>query len=315
MIESLTEEQIAQFPFYRDKWLKNGLNTDPLNKADAEYALEAVYKKHDLPVPPLVYCESPMSMILMAILTREETLTFTKNTREQEFTLEELFTFARANGDLNAKIRTELQNCVYGQHESSWFGFFDYFRNVCNLKKETENIIELSNISQTLNWFAPYDTICFYCERCSHIGIDEQKRLHGEHNGAIEYVDGFASYQWHGTTIPKEWITDKGNLTAKVALTWKNIEQRRAACEILGWANILKELKAEVIDEDGDPEIGTLVEVNIPEIGKERFLRVMCGTGREFALPVPPEMKTALEAQSWTWGIKKDDFKIPEIRT
>jgi hypothetical protein len=104
-------------------------------------------------------------------------------------------------------------------------------------------------------------------------------------------------------------------LTAKEAITWSNIEQRRAACEILGWAKILQELDAKVINEDGDPEIGTLVEVELPDIGKEKFLRVMCGTKREFALPVPPEMKTALQAQSWTWGLDEKDFTIPEVRT
>jgi len=81
------------------------------------------------------------------------------------------------------------------------------------------------------------------------------------------------------------------------------------------WDKILDQLNAKVIDEDGDPEIGVLLEVTIPEIGKERFLKVKCGTGRYFALPVPPEMKTALEAQSWTWDLTSIDFKKPEIRT
>jgi hypothetical protein len=110
-------------------------------------------------------------------------------------------------------------------------------------------------------------------------------------------------------------VTDKSALTAKTALTWENIEQRRCACEILGWSAILRELKAKVIDTDGDPEIGELVEVDMPEVGQERFLRVRCGTGRQFALPVPPEMKTALEAQAWTWGMEPSSFVKPEIRT
>ena len=66
----------------------------------------------------------------------------------------------------------------------------------------------------------------------------------------------------------------------------------------LGGAKVLEQINAKVIDEDADPEIGTLLEADIPEIGKEKFLKVMCGTKREFALPVPPEMKTALEAQA-----------------
>jgi len=105
-------------------------------------------------------------------------------------------------------------------------------------------------------------------------------------------------------------------LTSQEALKVSNMEQRRAACEILGWAKILKELNATVIDQDEDPMIGTLVEVDIPEVGKEKFLKVLCGTGREFAIPVPPDMKTALQSNAWSFNLKSpDDLRDLEIRT
>ena len=104
-------------------------------------------------------------------------------------------------------------------------------------------------------------------------------------------------------------------MTSKVALTTKNAEQRRAGCEILGWETILRELGAKVIDTDADPEIGQLVEVDIPEIGREKFLRVQCGTGRRFALPVPPTMTTALEANAWGYDIPAELMKQKEFRT
>ena len=115
--------------------------------------------------------------------------------------------------------------------------------------------------------------------------------------------------------VPEEWITNKEALDAKTAITWENMEQRRAACEIVGWENVLKQLNAKTIQKDSDPEIGELVEVNIPDIGKERFLRVQCGTGRMFALPVPPDMQTALEANAWTFNINPDELLNLEIRT
>ena len=129
------------------------------------------------------------------------------------------------------------------------------------------------------------------------------------------YPDGWGVYAVHGTRIPETWITDPKSLTAKVALTWPNIEQRRAACEILGWEKVLSELKGNTIDKDEDPMIGELVEVTIPDVGKEKFLRVLCGTGRKFALPVPPNMKTALEANSWTYGVDTQVLKALEART
>jgi len=92
------------------------------------------------------------------------------------------------------------------------------------------------------------------------------------------------------------------------------MEQRRAACEIIGWKRILEELDAKVIDEDGDPEIGILLEADIPDSGTERFLKVRCGTGREFVLPVPRHVNTALEANAWTWDMEDYEYR-PEART
>jgi hypothetical protein len=114
--------------------------------------------------------------------------------------------------------------------------------------------------------------------------------------------------------VPEEWIISRESLTPEIALKWKNLEQRRAACEILGWVNILNKLDAEIIDKDSDPQIGTLLEVELPDSGKERFLKVTCGTGREFALAMPKHVKTALEGNAWTYGIDAESYKI-EVRT
>ena len=159
-----------------------------------------------------------------------------------------------------------------------------------------------------------HDEFCVVCDFPEFIRVDAENRSHCESGPSHRWRDGWSLYHWHGVSIPGEWIEDRKSLTAAVALKWENIEQRRAACEILGWSAILKELNAKVINTD-DPEIGELVEVTLPDSGKERFLRVLCGTGREFALPVPPFMKTALEAQAWTWGMDKKSFIVPEVRT
>ena len=145
--------------------------------------------------------------------------------------------------------------------------------------------------------------------------VDAENRPHCETGPSHRWRDGWSLYHWHGVKIPGEWIEDKASLTAAKALTWENVEQRRAACEILGWNAVLEELGAMTIDRDEDPEIGELVEVSIPDIGRERFLRVTCGTGRQFALPVPPTMKTALEANAWTYDFDGDVLRKLEVRT
>ena len=167
------------------------------------------------------------------------------------------------------------------------------------------------NAGLWMYWITPTVVICVE-QPCLYIS---DNRLHREDGPAVEWPAGEAYYFWRGTPVPAEWITDRSKLDAKTALKWTNIEQRRAACEMLGWHRILGELKARTIDKHADPQIGELVEVNLPDSGRERFLRVQCGTGREFALPVPPTITTAIEAQAWSYGIDPKEFKTPEIRT
>jgi hypothetical protein len=128
----------------------------------------------------------------------------------------------------------------------------------------------------------------------------------------MQYRDGWALYYWHGTSIPEKWITNGPEITD--ALTHENLEERRCAAEIIGWARVLKELNPRIINTHDDPQIGQLIEVDIPDIGREKFLRVACGTAREFALAVPPEMKTAHEANAWTWARTPETYN-PEVRT
>jgi hypothetical protein len=156
---------------------------------------------------------------------------------------------------------------------------------------------------------------CIVSDFPEFIRMDDQNRPHCETGPSHRWRDGWSLYYWHGVRIPGWWIDDRERLDAKTALKWDNIEQRRAACEIVGWNRILRELDAVTIDRDDDPEVGELVSVIIPDVGREQFLRVRCGTGREFALPVPPDMVTALQANAWTYGLDETTFDAPEVRT
>jgi hypothetical protein len=158
-----------------------------------------------------------------------------------------------------------------------------------------------------------HEEFCIVSDRPEILKVDAENRPHCESGPSHRWRDGWSLFFWHGVSIPGEWVT--GNPpTAKEALTWPNIEQRRAACEIVGWAKLMEQLDARVIDSNENDEIGTLLEAQIPDSGRERFLRVRCGTGRSFVLPVPPDMQSALQANAWTYGLDPAEF-APEVRT
>jgi len=215
-------------------------------------------------------------------------------------------------------INEHIEHSVIHDHGiSSWAGlcsFVSFFRDVVGLNDEISEGFEIEEaLVQSCGNVWWHEKVLAISDRPKEIHKDAEGRLHNEKGPSISWCDGWGLYHWHGVAVPKDWVMGKPPL-AKDALVWPNMEQRRAACEIVGWKTILKDLDAEVIDEDGDPEIGILFEAYIPDSGEERFLQVRCGTGREFVLPVPPHVKTALEANAWTWNLESYQYR-PEVRT
>ena len=60
--------------------------------------------------------------------------------------------------------------------------------------------------------------------------------------------------------------------------------------------------------------VGELLEVDLPNSPDEHFLKVLCGTGREFVLPVHPGARTALEANARTYRMKPSEYRKLEAR-
>lgn len=287
VIKSLTPEQEALFPVYREKWRNIGLSTEPVDLEKAKQAAILAYECAGLPAPTQFFLvDSPVAAIKF---------------------IQEL--------DPSLSKEEIYNSMIYGFQDAFWLAFYDYMKEVLNIEccNKLNGLFELSKYS---GWLNVYEDVVVFQQKPEYIKFDEDDRLHCETGPAIRYRDGFSVYAWHGTRIPGEWIENRENLDVTIALTWENVEQRRCACEIIGWAKVLEKLNAKIINEDEDPQVGVLLEVELPDVGKERFLRVLCGTGREFALPVPPNMETALQANAWTFGM--DDFRDwikPEVRT
>jgi hypothetical protein len=159
-------------------------------------------------------------------------------------------------------------------------------------------------------WF-PFEGWCFMSDK-PEVRFDESGRLHNEKGPAVTYSDGTVVHCWRGIRVPSEWI--EGTPDPALALTWENVEQRRCLAEILGWSRVLEQLDPVTVDRDDDPEIGELLRVDLPDATGEQFLKVRCGTGRDFVLPVPPNVRTAREANAWTYGLEPDELE-PEVRT
>ena len=334
----LTPDQTARFSAWSQKWIEIGLSTEPADFDQATAAALRAYALCNLNKPAIVLrLGSPYAATIGGALAWH-LLKETKDVRSQ--------VWSQVRSQVESQVRSQVGNQVGSQVESqvwsqvgsqvwsqvwsqvgsgmnnyrggafwaSWCAYITFFRDVMGW---ADPVLEKFEIDETLakscGWVWWHENVLAISDRPLRIARDDQGRLHSQTGKAIEYRDGWGLSAWHGTVIPDEWLTPN-TLTPQMALTHSNIEQRRAACEILGWARILNELNARTIDANASEYIGSLVEVDLPNSGPERFLRVRCGTGREFAIPVPREIKTAHQANAWTYGLDTNQLS-PEIRT
>ena len=277
-IKSLSDEQVEQFSNYVSKWIEIGISTEWFDVDKSLAALRQAYENVDMVFPEEyeVY-DSPIAAI---------------NAMKEKYGI-----------DVN------LNNFLFGCHEATWLSFYNFFQEQCGIE-ECDRLTPFMELAKHCGWVLAFDSLIVLTKKPTKIKFDDENRAHCEDGFAIEYSDGFGVAMWHGVRIPKEWIFDKSSLTPDVCLHHRDVEQRRCACEIVGWANVLENLHAVTIDQDMDPTVGTLVEVELPEIGTERFLIALDpNVDRQVGLPVPSEMQTALEANAWTYQIDLDNFK------
>ena len=166
-----------------------------------------------------------------------------------------------------------------------------------------------------------HEKFCIISDRPTQIKMQDGVP-HCENDAYIKWCDGVGFYAWKGTRVPEWFIMSPEKITPEIALTWDNVEQRRCAAEILGWDKVFEHpsIKSRIINSD-QPYIGELIEVDLPDAPNSRFIKVLCGTGRNFVLSVPDTgYNTALEANAslggWRKGCGDDPMQfIPMFRT
>jgi hypothetical protein len=320
-INKLTPEQEAYLPEFREQWLKVGLDTSEIDEPKAKNAVVNLYKVAGLDEPMVLFFSSPA----VCLLARGVLKTFLSISAENQLEgqlwaqlrgqlWDQLWAQLRAQlegqlggqlwDQLEGQLRGQLYKDVYqypwtiGGQDAFWLSFYEFGRVIGANYSNNGHLNAYIDYAKNCGWMFAYKEVAFVSHRPSEIHFDERGLLHCESEKAVKYSDGWGISSWHGTRIPCEWLDGK-TLTPEIALHHENVEQRRAACEILGWNNVLNKLNAKTIDKNPNPFVGELLEVDIPDIGREKFLRVKCPTGRQFAMPVPPEMKSASEAQRW----------------
>lgn len=211
MIDKLSPEQIAKFPFYVKKWVTIGLQTHALDKPAIEACFNRIYTAIGRPAPKkFIYVQSPYA---------------------------------------GQQLTGELYSIIYGAQEANWLSYYDYFRTECGLVKETESLVGLFELAPLCGWCWVSDDTVVVCENPESISMKD-KRLHNETGPAIRYSDGFEVYSLNGVRMKKEYVlTPASELSVQTIMKEQNVDIRRELLRKVGLENFIKQTGAKLVDE------------------------------------------------------------------
>ena len=333
----VTAEEKLRLDEHAKLWISRALRTAPIQPDEIVPAIKAVYRAAGLREPRVVIVPSPLVMAFAygasaAIwytragaatdaATRAATDDATRAATDDATDANPERGAAAAcrflAGNLAISCAVRWSNAYQGGNMwAPWDCYLTAMRDIIGLRLSTHAAYGSWEHAAIHGGFrVMHEKFCLVSDFPEILRRDEQHRPHCETGPSHRWRDGWALYHWHGTRIPAAWIEDRASLTPQAALGQQNTELRRAACEILGWNNILAALNARLVDKDDDPQIGELLEVDLPDAPRERFLRAQCGTGRTIIVWVSKSHRTALEANAATYQIPPDLLKLKEHRT
>ncbi len=166
----------------------------------------------------------------------------------------------------------------------------------------------------------------------SHVSTDETGRLHSTEGAAVAWRDGYKEYAILGLFFDEDvWqkIVEK-KLTWKEITEWKNIDEKAAILSVYGTEWLIKESKAECIEEGkltpkekAEGKFYTWPESDVYKLyivrdifpDEEYFVSYIDpSTGRQYFEAVPPEegKKGVFAAMGWRFHTDGDSFKNME---
>ena len=271
MIEKLTKEQEDKFQEYVDKWIKIGTSTEPTDKATTEEGIREAYKAAGLKAPgEIFWCSSPKEAI--------------------------------------EKYKVDLSYVFCGQYEASWLASYEFYHHECKI--DCSALFGLIKIAKSAGWCWFFEDYAIATERINRLKRDTQGRLHCEDGPAVSWPDGWKLYFWHGIAVPANLIEPLEEFPiVEFFQKERNQEQRRAACEKLGWGRICNALGAKEIQRD---DYGILLETSslADDNGRPaKFVRVKdYSTEREYVIRTHPDTRSAHDGVARLWRLTADQF-------
>ena len=216
-----------------------------------------------------------------------------------------------------SKLKNEWNELnSWGQHDAGWLSFYDYFRNVCKLEKETEKLLPLINLAKETGWHLFYKDIAILSEKPIEVCRNDIGQLHNFYGPAIKWNDGYELYRFNGIRIDKKehYATLKpDDFTKEIFSKEENADIRRELIRKVGNERLLNILDYKVIDSFEEYK---LISFDIGDGRIRPHLKMICpSTKLIHILGTRPENDTCKKAlaflfqqNEWKRPIKEDSI-------
>lgn len=326
-IKTLTNEQINLLPVYRDKWIKVGLDTSPLNHQACIDAVCLAYKIAKQPKPKyFIFADGPVEAI--KIISAAKYIDLTKKDFE-ELSSQGITALSdrvkklthTAFSKNNIDLINNFLHIFYGQHEVAWASYYQFFNDNFGIGKDSEGICAMT---RECGWVWMYANLVIISAKPIFLSFDSQNRLHNEKRAAVEYADGTKIYAFNGITIPEKWVLERETMDPSEILSCQDTDKRVAGIALYGYSRLKNKLDYKILEGDPNTDIGALVTITIPGLRTPgRFLEAICPRNGSVFLGVPETnpwddnapITDALGAQAFLARLPRSAFETPPIRT
>ena len=142
--------------------------------------------------------------------------------------------------------------------------------------------------------------------------MDDHNRPHCADGPSHRWRDGWSLYHVHGVRINDgSWIDNPEILTVDRVLGERNSEIRRVMVDRIGPDRFFAEARPEILDEDLDGQgmPRRLLRIDVQDDEPYVVVEVKCpSTDRVYYNPVPPAMRTCLQAVAWRFDLAPEDY-------
>ena len=218
--------------------------------------------------------------------------------------------------------REGFEEVAVGPNDFACLGPYAYLHDVLAWREPAQLMRGWWTIGKSAGWIAPYEHVCWICERPSALHWDTRGRLHCLEGSALRYRDGWCVHAWKGVQVPA-WMIEHPELItpARIDDTFDPV-LRNSMIEIMTPERFVKTGTVSKVAED---ETGVLWRKSWSfrgvTVGSWCAVEVVNGTPepdgsrRHYFLRVPSSMRTAREAVAWTYGISAHEYARLKLRT